>query len=95
MKVPKQTGNCELCNRVKPFRSHHLIPVTVHKNKWFKKNFDTMDMKTRRMMLCDDCHKYIHDTYSPKELGRELNTVEALRNDEKIAKFIKFVKKKK
>lgn len=54
-----------------------------------------MDMKTRKIMLCDDCHNYIHNTYTAKELGRELNTVEALRNDEKIAKFIKFIRKKK
>ena len=95
MKLHKYTGNCELCNRTKPLSSHHLIPVTLHGNKWFKKNFNTMDMKTRKAMVCEDCSRYIHDTYSPKELGRKLNTVEALRNDEKIAKFIKFVRKKK
>lgn len=54
-----------------------------------------MDMKTRGLMLCDDCHDYIHNTYTAKELGRELNTAEALRDNEKIAKFIKFVRKKK
>lgn len=95
MKLPKHTGNCELCNRVKPFRFHHLIPVTVHKNKWFKKNFKMMDMRTRKIMLCDDCHRYIHDTYDAKTLGREFNTAELLRDDEKIAKFIKFIRKKK
>lgn len=95
MKLHKYIDNCKLCNRVKPLSFHHLIPVTVHKNKWFKKNFDKMDMKTRGLMLCSDCHKYIHQSYGAKELGRRLNTEEALRNDSKIAKFLKFVRKKK
>lgn len=46
-------------------------------------------------MLCRDCHKYIHVEHTEKELGRNFNTIEALREDEKIAKFIKFVRKKK
>lgn len=95
MKRHKYTGNCELCNRFQPLSFHHLIPVTVHKNKWFKKNFDKMDMATRGFMLCSDCHEYIHQSYKAKELGRRLNTEDALKKDSKIAKFLKFVKKKK
>ncbi len=88
-------SNCKLCNRVKALTSHHLIPVTVHKNKWFKKNFDRLDMKTRRLMICKDCHDYIHKILKPKELGRYFNTEKKLRENEKIAKFIVFAKKKK
>jgi len=95
MKTRSHDGNCELCNRVKRLTFHHFIPVTLHKNKWFKKNFDKMQMATEGMMLCRDCHRYIHDTFKPKELGKYYNTEEKLRQDEKIAKFITFVKKKK
>lgn len=88
-------SNCKLCNRVKVLTFHHLIPVTLHKNKWFKKHFDKMDLKTRGLMICKDCHGYIHKTFKPKELGKHFNTEEKLRKNEKIAKFIIFVKKKK
>lgn len=95
MTTRSHEGNCQLCNRVKGLTFHHFIPVTLHKNKWFKKNFDKIVMTTGGMMLCDDCHKYIHDTFKPKELGRYFNTEEKLRQNDKIAKFIKFIKKKK
>jgi len=94
MKLNKYIGHCKLCNRIQPLSFHHLIPVTLHKNKWFKKNFSKIDITKRGIMLCKDCHKYIHDIYKPKELGRDFNTIEALKKDEKIAKFIIFVKRK-
>ncbi len=54
-----------------------------------------MDMKTRGLMICKDCHDYIHKIFKPKELGKYLNTEKKLRENEKIAKFIIFVRKKK
>ena len=93
--MAEHVDNCNLCNRIKHLTFHHLIPVTLHKNKWFKKHFDKMDMSTRGIMLCKDCHDYIHKIFKPKELGKHFNTEEKLRQNEKIAKFIAFVKKKK
>ena len=90
----KHFGNCELCNRTKNRAFHHLIPKVCHKNKWFKKNFSKIDMTTRGLMLCRNCHKYIHICYTEKELGKKYNTREALMEDEKIAKFLKFIRKK-
>ena len=94
MEKQKFLGNCELCNRWKYRSSHHLIPKTCHKNKWFKKNF-TLEELNQGIMLCCDCHKYIHAEYTEKDLGRDFNMIETLREDGKIAKFIKFVRKKK
>ena len=54
-----------------------------------------MDMTTLGLMLCRDCHMFLHKTFKAKELGRDLNTEEKLRANEKISKFITFVKKKK
>jgi hypothetical protein len=95
VKMAEHVDYCKLCERLKRLTFHHLIPVTLHKNKWFKKHFDKMDMHTRGLMLCKDCHDYIHDTFKPKKLGRYLNTEEKLRNNKLMAKFIAFVKKKK
>jgi hypothetical protein len=93
--MKQYVSNCKLCNRVKVLTFHHLIPVTLHKNKWFKKHFEKMDLKTRGLMICKDCHSYIHKIFKPKELGKYYNTEEKLRENEKIAKFIIFVRKKK
>ena len=45
------------------------------------------------MMICPDCHRQIHALYSNQELALRLFTLEALKNDEKLKKFIRFIKK--
>ncbi len=46
-------------------------------------------------MLCADCHKYIHEKYEEKYLGRHLNSEQAMKEDEYISRYIEWVKKKK
>jgi hypothetical protein len=88
-------GNCELCGRWRPRSFHYLIPRTCHRNKWFKKNFEKQEMAVRGLMLWRDCHRYVHDCYPEKELGKSYNTKEALLKDDKIAKFVTWVRGKK
>jgi len=87
--------NCTLCNRVKELTFHHLIPVTLHNNKWFIKKFGKVYMIMLGIMLCKDCHDYIHKIFKPKKLGRELNTESLLRDNEEMSKFISYIKKQK
>jgi 5-methylcytosine-specific restriction endonuclease McrA len=84
---------CTLCGRVRRLSFHHLIPRTCHSNKWFKKNFTTEDMKKRGIILCSQCHHFIHSQFSEKELGRNYNTLEKLLEESKVQKFIHWVKK--
>ena len=44
-------------------------------------------------LLCEACHKQIHALYTNKELGVRLNTLEKLKEDSKIKKYIRFIKK--
>ncbi len=84
---------CKLCEQeVERTSKHHLIPRTVHRNKWFKKNF-TKEVLHTTVDLCRDCHKEIHRQITEKELGRHFNTIEKLRTHENIAKFIKWLVK--
>lgn len=85
--------SCALCGLIRPLTFHHLIPRTCHRNKWFKKNFTTDDMKTRGINVCRGCHKLIHRTYNEKELGRRYNTLNKLLSSEPIAKYIEWAKK--
>jgi len=86
-------NKCELCEREMETTSHHLIPVSNHKNKWFKKNFTKEEMNVR-LDLCGDCHPAIHKFISEKELGKKYNTKEKLLEHPKVSKFVNWVKGK-
>ena len=83
-------GDCMLCGRECRLTFHHLIPVTVHKNRWFKQRFSREEMG-RGAMLCTDCHSAVHKFATEKELGRDLNTVEKLRSHPEIGRFVRWV----
>ena len=42
-------------------------------------------------MLCTDCHSAIHKFATEKELGRDWNTVEKLRQHPDIGRFVRWV----
>jgi ribosomal protein L31 len=84
---------CELCERDMKTTSHHLIPVSNHKNKWFKKNFTKEEMNLR-LDLCGDCHPAVHNFISEKELGKKYNTKEKLLEHPEVLKFVNWVKTK-
>ncbi|MGD6801546.1 HNH endonuclease [Rossellomorea vietnamensis] len=75
-------GTCELCMReeVETTR-HHLTP---------KEEGGTF-LPTAQ--LCKACHKQIHSLYTNEELAARLSTIESLRKDEKIGKFVKWIRK--
>jgi hypothetical protein len=87
--------NCQMCEQQRYLTFHHLIPVTCHDNKWFKKNF-TKDQMDSGIYVCRLCHDAIHRLIpDEKELGRTFNTLEKILAVEKIQKFIVFSKKQK
>lgn len=74
---------CELCRRegVNKLTEHHLIPREQGgRNK-------------ATVWLCEDCHKQIHALYTNRELAFRLNTLERLENDEKIRKYLRYIRK--
>jgi hypothetical protein len=95
--MKSKTDRCELCGRVpkQGTTEHHLIPRTLHSNKWFKKRFDREQMR-RKIDVCRDCHRAIH-RFIPdgKDLGRHFNTLEKLRAHERLAKYLAWVRKQK
>ncbi|MGB3184207.1 MAG: hypothetical protein WBB45_22625 [Cyclobacteriaceae bacterium] len=85
---------CALCKRtVSRTTRHHLIPVTLHKNKWFRKNFTREEMHTTEP-LCRDCHRTVHKFISHKELGREYNTIDKLLAHPKLGNFVAWIAKR-
>jgi hypothetical protein len=88
-------GICELCKRVKELSFHHLIPKTLHNNKFFRKLYEKVYMGSYGIELCKDCHHAVHDFWTEKELGKNYNTKEKILNDPKFKKYLKWVKKQK
>lgn len=83
---------CALCGRdVFETTDHHLIPRTRHSNKRNKRDFDR-DAVRRVVPFCRPCHKTVHAVLTEKELEREYNTVERLREHPEMASFIAWVR---
>lgn len=75
---------CELCEReMDELTVHHLIPK--QKNG---RHGPTID-------ICSACHRQIHTLYDNKRLARELNTLEKLKAEPQMEKFLSWVKKQK
>jgi hypothetical protein len=88
-------GSCELCQRgPMPLTFHHLIPSTLHKNAWFKKNF-TRDEMQEGINICQLCHSGIHQLIDEKVLGREYNTKDKLLMNEAVLKHVEWASKRK
>ncbi len=86
-------ASCKLCKREDLSTTrHHLIPRTVHKNKWFKKNFETHQMH-ETVDLCRDCHREIHRQIPEKEMGRHYNSIDKLLTHEKVLNFVRWLQK--
>ena len=84
---------CGFCGRLKELTFHHYIPRTLHSNKLFKKTYQAEFMKTHGIELCEDCHSAIHKFFSEKELGKSYNDKNKLLSDERVRRFLRWVKK--
>jgi len=86
---------CFLCKfDCDKYTDHHLIPKTVHPNKWFKKRY-TREQMNETIPVCKKCHHAIHDLIpSEKDLGRNFNTIQSLKKNDKIKKYLKWKKRK-
>jgi len=86
---------CVLCERdVDVITEHHLIPKTRHKNKKNKKMFSREEVKTSKALLCKPCHNNIHAHISEKELEKDYNTLDTIREHPDVVKFTNWIKNK-
>ncbi len=80
--MKNKKGQCQLCEREGVETTiHHLTPREEGGSFLPTAN------------LCIPCHKQIHAIYSNKELANRLMTLERLKDDEEIKKFLKWIKK--
>lgn len=74
--------NCELCQReMENLTIHHLIPR--QKNGHY----------SPKIKICSACHRQIHNLFDNTRLAQELNTLEKLRSEPQMWKFLSWVRK--
>ena len=82
---------CKLCeNEVEITTKHHLIPRTLHRNKWFKKNYEKSQLH-QTVDFCKNCHQEIHRLIPEKEMGKHFNTIDKLREHENVKKYLSWI----
>jgi hypothetical protein len=81
---------CELCGTEQASGFHHLIPRTLHTNKWFKRRHTRREMQ-QGINLCKSCHAAVHDLIpDEKEMGRNYDTKENLLSHPKVANYVRW-----
>lgn len=77
---------CELCEReILPGDKsvHHLVPKT-----------NTNGKNSLTIVLHTICHRQIHALYSEKVLAKHFNTIDKLKNDSNIQRFVRWLTKR-
>ena len=78
--------NCQLCDREVPqLTAHHLIPRQTVKRKQAESG-PTIE-------ICSPCHRQIHLLYSNLKLAKQLNTIDKLKSEPKMRKFLAWIRK--
>lgn len=78
---------CELCQfeyNDGDANFHHLIPKSLHKNKYIVKHFKDIDLNKYGLTLCKSCHNKIHSCINEKELALKYNSLELLKTHKDI-----------
>lgn len=80
--------NCELCGRSVPeLTEHHLVPRVVGRKRGLRGE------ELPVAQLCWMCHGQIHTLYTNEELAQRLSSLEALRSDAAVARYLEWVQK--
>ena len=84
LRVVRQPINCSLCGRQIPvplITLHHLLPKQKGGGP------------EHTVPMCRPCHGHLHALYDNHTLAVALSSLEALRRDPKVMKFVKFIRK--
>ena len=80
------TTRCALCGRHVPERLtnvHHLHPRSHGGGEEVE------------VIMCRTCHSFIHATFSNRTLADSFNTLDKLREDPEVQKFVRWVRKQR
>lgn len=86
---------CELCERERTTTFHHLVPKKVHKRSRVIKLHSKEYMTSVGVNLCKSCHKTVHKFFTHMELASNYYTLELLKTNNKLMKFVNWIKTQK
>ena len=87
-------GICPLCQRTIDLTFHHLIPKKIRRRTHYRKNY-TSAFLNQGIDICRKCHSGIHRTYDEMYLAKQLNTLDAIREDETLKRHFAWVAKQR
>jgi len=90
-----ESQTCELCERERTTTFHHLVPKKSHKRSRVTKLHTKEYMNAIGVDLCKSCHKTVHKFFTHMELALEYYTLDLLKGNEKLMKFVIWLKKQK
>lgn len=85
-------GPCALCERETRLTFHHLVPRSLRSKRWFRRNLEPEQFQAG-IDVCRPCHNAIHRFIDHKTLGREYNTLDALRTHPELSRFVAWLRK--
>lgn len=83
MQRTEEKIRCKICGRLTPLEyveRHHLVPKS-------RKGKDTI-------IVCRSCGSQVHKLFSNKKLAKLYNNLDAILADERIQKWIKWIRNK-
>lgn len=84
---PQEAPRCALCGRQAPLTEHHLIP----RSRGRRRGLAMGTLPTAP--LCQACHNFLHRTFSNAQLEREYSSIAALREQEDVQRFVRWLRK--
>ena len=85
--------HCELCGRREHTTRHHLFPRCLHRRLRRKKALPGETLH-HTVEFCTPCHKRIHQIFSEKELAEEFHSLERLKADARVNKWLDWIRGK-
>lgn len=84
-------GLCSLCNVNYATSFHHMIPKAVFKKRYIRQEFNKQGVTQHVKPLCRPCHMFIHKAFTHEELALEYNTIEKMRANGLVRKFVGYI----
>lgn len=84
MRKDADTHRCSLCGRRVPasvITDHHLVPR------------EEGGGPEHKIPMCRPCHGHLHALYDNRTLAVAFPTIESLRTDPQVLKFVRFIRK--
>lgn len=94
--ITNKPEKCELCTSSEDVLDfHHLIPRTLHGKKHYRNKYSKIFMSTHGIWICkEECHPQIHEFITEKEMGSTYNTLEKLKGNPEVKKYVEWRSKR-